>query len=351
VPLKTPYKLAFGPLYAFDMVLVEVCNDHGDVGWGEATMLTGYTKETIEQAWTTAKEIADGMVGRQVVDLKAGALEHHPRTPFIATAFVSAVELAEGHQILRTDQKRRVPLLAIVNATEFAAIADEVDARLSEGYRTLKVKAGFDLAEDMHRLAFIQDHVAGRARLRVDANQGYSKADGIALVAGMAPDGIELVEQTCAAGDWDAAVAVANAARGSGIRVMLDESIFVLEDVDRAADLNCADIIKLKLLKAGGLDALTHGLAHIRAKGMGRVLGNGVAGDIGCWMEACVAACLIDNAGEMNGFLKPSTRLFEVPMYLESGSLVLTNGQVRADLEALEHHMLDRFDDRRGGRA
>ena len=72
---------------------------------------------------------------------------------------------------------------------------------------------GFDLFADRQRLAFIQELVAGRAVLRVDANQGYSQADGVAFVSGIDPTGIELVEQTCAAGDWPAAKAVAEAAR------------------------------------------------------------------------------------------------------------------------------------------
>ena len=38
------------------------------------------------------------------------------------------------------------------------------------------------------------------------------------------------------------------------------------------------------------------------------VLGNGVASEIGCWMEACVARSTIANAGEMNGFLQAARR-------------------------------------------
>jgi hypothetical protein len=56
------------------------------------------------------------------------------------------------------------------------------------------------------------------------------------------------------------------------------------------------------------------------------VLGNGVACEIGCWMEACVARTLITNAGEMNGFLKPVARLFAEPLSFADGALVLAAG-------------------------
>jgi len=340
-PLTVPYKLSFGPVEAFDTVLVETRLADGRVGWGEATVLTGYTDETIEQAWRTASAAAPALAGAATGAAKAHAFALHARTPFTATALVTAIEMAEGHALLTARGERRAALLAVINASERDAIAAEIEQQLADGFRTLKVKVGFALEPDLARLAFIQQRVAGRALVRVDANQGYTAADGVAFVRCIDPHGIELVEQTCAAGDWDAAVAVARAAKANGVTMMLDESIYGAQEIDRAADLGCADVIKLKLMKAGGLDALDAGLAHIRRRGMRPVLGNGVAGDVGCWMEACVAASTLDNAGEMNGFLKPRTRLFEVPMRVESGELVLVEGAVRPDRDSLRAHTLD----------
>jgi L-alanine-DL-glutamate epimerase-like enolase superfamily enzyme len=345
-PLVVPYKLSFGSMEAFDMVLVEVVLDDGRQGWGEATVVTGYTDETIEQAWRTASGKAHELPGMTIDDAKACCMAIHASAPFTATALVTALEMARGHELLAADDERRTPLLAVINATAPESIVDEIEQRLAQGFATLKVKVGFDLEPDMQRLAFIQDRVSNRARLRVDANQGYSEADAVTFVQRIDPAGIELVEQTCAAGDWPAAVAVARAAGPRGLTMMLDESIYGEAEIDRAADLHCADIIKLKLMKAGGLDALMEGLNHIRRRGMHAVLGNGAAGDIGCWMEACVAAHTLDNAGEMNGFLKPRTRLFQVPMRVQDGDLVLTSGggAVAPDREALTAHTIEKQD-------
>ncbi|MCH7832257.1 MAG: mandelate racemase, partial [Proteobacteria bacterium] len=133
----------------------------------------------------------------------------------------------------------------------------------------------------------------------------------------------ELFEQPCPAHDWDAAVTVAEAAEAAGVPMMLDESIYGPADIERAADLRAASYIKLKLMKAGGLEALAKDLKLIRERGMTPVLGNGVAGDAGCWMEACAARGLIGNAGEMNGFLKPKTGLFAEPIAVEGGAMIL----------------------------
>ena len=59
---------------------------------------------------------------------------------------------------------------------------------------------------------------------------------------------------------------------------------------------------------------------------MRAVLGNGVACDPGCWMEGCVAARCIDNAGEMNGYLKLRTPLLANPPPLDQGAMVMAPG-------------------------
>ena len=58
LPLLTPYKLAFGPVEALDTVIVHV-ETEGSEGFGEATLLTGYTDETIGDTWEKARELVE----------------------------------------------------------------------------------------------------------------------------------------------------------------------------------------------------------------------------------------------------------------------------------------------------
>jgi len=266
----------------------------------------------------------------------------HARAPFTSSALMTAVEMLDGHPLLDVTERTQVPLLAIINAMDDDAITAEIEARLDEGYGTLKVKVGFDAGADAKRVHFIQDTVSGRALIRLDGNQGYGVEDAKKFAQALKPDGIELFEQPCPAGDWDAAVAVAEVAR---VPMMLDESIYGPDDIKRAAELGAARYVKLKLMKAGGLDALAQGLKQIRDLGMTPVLGNGVASDPGCWMEACAARHHIDNAGEMNGFLKPETGLFALPLAVEGGAMVLEPGvpELRSagDLSALAAETAD----------
>ena len=112
----------------------------------------------------------------------------------------------------------------------------------------------------------------------------------------------------------------------SRVPVMIDESIYGLDEIDRAGAIDGVGFVKLKLKKLGGIDLLVEGLEHIRDKGMEPVLGDGTATEIGCWQEACVARTTIRNAGEMNGFLKFRSRLFEEPLGFENGAIQLKQG-------------------------
>ncbi len=323
LPLIRPYKLALGAVHALDTILSVARDESGKEGYGEATILTGYTTETIDESWKIAVDLAERVQGLEGTQAKPVIEAEHKRAPFTASALMTAVEMLEGHPLLEVTERTEVALLAIINAMEEDAIAAEIAARLQEGYGTLKVKVGFDADADAKRVRFIQDIVSGRALIRLDGNQGYDVGDAKKFAQALKPDGIELFEQPCPAGDWDAAVAVAEVA---SVPMMLDESIYGPEDIERAAELNAAGYVKLKLMKAGGLDALSHGLKQIRDLGMTPVLGNGVASDPGCWMEACAARRLIDNAGEMNGFLKPETRIFAEALAVSGGSMVLEPG-------------------------
>ncbi len=320
LPLTVPYKLAFGPVLALDTVICEVIDGDGNSGFGEATILTGYTPETIDGCWQEMQRIAATMIGGSADAAKAGALAHHHDAPFTVTALVTAIEMLQGHPVLAPGAGIDVPLLAILSATDEAGIESEIAAHAENGYKTIKVKIGWELEDDLKRTAFIQSCLPAGVSIRIDGNQGYSKDDGVAFASRVNPQNIELLEQPCHMDDWDASAAIA---RVSNVPFMLDESIYGEREIERAAALGGVSYVKLKLMKAGSIDKLMAQLQMIRDLGMTPVLGNGVAADLGCWMECCVAHRMIDNAGEMNGFLKPVEMLFKKPMRVENGAVRL----------------------------
>jgi L-alanine-DL-glutamate epimerase-like enolase superfamily enzyme len=325
VPLKAPYRLSFRSVEHFDTLVVECEAEGGATGLGEATVLTGYTEETIEGSWAKAGEIAGRLKGLDVGAAHALLKSLVKKHPFTVTAFATALEMLEGNAYLAPEREQAVRLLAGINEKEDGKVRAEFERLYAEGYRTFKIKVGFDVEKDLAHFRCVQKLAAGKARLRIDANQAYSAEQGVAFVRALDPADIELVEQPCRAGDWDSHMEVV---RASPVPVMLDESIYGLEEIRRAAELKAARFIKLKLMKLASLDSLGEALERIRALGMTPVLGNGVACDLGCWMEACVAARHIDNAGEMNGFLRARAGLLTQALEVRSGALLLQPGFV-----------------------
>ncbi len=340
LPLKYPYRLSFIEVRDFDTVLAFARDSEGRSGWGEATLLTGYTEETVEGSYRLACETAEAITGLTLEKAKTKIDPLIPAAPFTATALFTALEMLQGAPLLDVRGGARVPLLALLHGETAGALEAEIEAHLSSGYRTFKLKVGFDVHKDLNKVRIVQSILSGRGKLRIDANQGYSIADACRFATSLSPDSIELLEQTCRADDWSAASSVAAV---SVVPLMLDESIYSMDDVERAAELGAASFIKFKLMKAGGLEKLEAALHRIRALGMTPVLGNGVACDLGCWMEACIAARAIDNAGEMNGFLKTSESLFRTSLQVEDGAVILPEGFVpEIDPTVLERHLKDR---------
>ena len=333
LPLVTPYRLSYFTFDQFEPIIVVVYDDRGRSGFGEGHIAPGSSSETREGGWSFCHRQAQRVIGMTAGDAVRSLEAQVDVSPVAATALLTAIEMLVGHHLLEVDEAVRLPLLTAFNATTSDAIAEEVEQRLAQGFRTFKIKVGNDVVADLARVSAIQNAVSGRAALRIDANRGFSREDGCRFARSLDPDGIELFEQPCAAADWDANAAVA---RVSAVPVMLDEPICSLADIERAAGLQNVGLCKLKLKRFGGLERLKEALERVRELGMEPVLGDGLSSEPGCWMEACVARSTIDNAGEFNGFLKPHVRLFQEPLRFANGELILPPGTPRLDMGRLK---------------
>ncbi len=322
LPLTTPYRLSYRTFETFEPMLVEVHDEDGAVGWGEQHISPGSSAETRDGGWAFARELSEAVRGLAAGEAKRLVQHKAMQSPVAATALVTAIEMLQGATVLRRPTERRFSLLTAFNAIEREAIEAEVEQRLDEGFRTFKVKVGKDLEADIARFAWIQDCVAGRATLRVDANRAFSREAGCRFAEALSPEGVELFEQPCAADDWAANAAVASV---SPVPLMLDEPICTLADIDRAARIDGVGLCKVKLKRFGSLENLGEAIRVVHAKGLGAVLGDGLGAEINCWMEACVADGLIANAGEFNGYIKirPEARLLANPLPFEAGEMVL----------------------------
>lgn len=336
VPLVRPYVVSSRTIRAFDPIVVEIRDSDGRVGWGEALISPGYTDETREGAWDFVVEHGRAVRGLSIRSAIERVTASVASSPGAASALLSALDMLGRHPVLADASPRTVPLLVPLQSDDTGALAEEISKRLEEGYRTFKVKVGFDARGDLERVGIIQKLVDGRALLRLDANRGFGREAGQSFASSLDPAGIELFEQPCGSHDWQDNAAVAAVCR---VPFMLDESIYGLSDIDKAAAVPGVTHVKLKLKKVGGIDMLLDAINLVKERGLTPVLGDGVSIDLGCWMEACVAAAVIRNAGEMNGFMKISRSIFVDAMVPDQGSIQLPGGYwPQVDRDALQRY-------------
>ena len=161
-----------------------------------------------------------------------------------------------------------------VNATVPAVPAREVAGILAryDGCSTAKVKVaerGQRLEDDVDRVAAVRDVMGPGARIRVDANGGWTVAEATDALRRLAAYGLEYAEQPCASVEELAALRVALARNGIDVLVAADESIRKAADPMRVVREEAADVIVVKVAPLGGGAGRARHRAGVRAADRG----------------------------------------------------------------------------------
>jgi o-succinylbenzoate synthase len=178
----------------------------------------------------------------------------------------------------------RVEVNATVPAVEASRVREVLDR--FPGCRTAKVKvaeAGQSLDDDVARVAAVRRVLGVDARLRVDANGGWTVPQARAALEALGPYDLEYVEQPCATVEELAEV------RGNGVLVAADESVRRADDPLRVAELGAADVVVLKVPPLGGVRAA---LDVARACGLPVVVSSALDTSVGISAGLALAGAL-----------------------------------------------------------
>lgn len=137
----------------------------------------------------------------------------------------------------------RIPETSFTIAMDAADVMAERSRQ--SAWPVIKIKLGGD--DDEKTIAAIRR--ASSARLRVDANAGWSRNQAAALIPRLASYGLELVEQPLPVGDIDGLRWLR--AQNFGLPIFADESVKSAKDV--AAHAGAVDGVVIKLMKTGGI--------------------------------------------------------------------------------------------------
>ncbi|MDR1808040.1 MAG: dipeptide epimerase [Propionibacteriaceae bacterium] len=258
VPLAAPFEVALGVIDTADTVVVRLETDAGLVGYGEGAGVTFVTGETSESVLGAIRLLEPVVVGQSpfAIDhvhrgMDQALVGHGSAKAALDLALYDLMGQAAGLPLFRFlgGVAGRVEIDHTIGLADPAAMAARAAELVAEGYRELKVKAGADDAQDRAAIAAIRA-AAPAARLKVDANQGWTPRQAVLLADEYAKHGVAAIEQPVP--HWDRA-GLAWVRSHSPIPVMADESCFTPHDAADLVSLGAVDAINIKLMKCGGI--------------------------------------------------------------------------------------------------
>lgn len=177
----------------------------------------------------------------------------------------------------------RIPPTSLTIAIDEPALMAE-RARAS-GASHIKIKLGSP--DDEAIVAAIR--AATGARLRVDANAGWTREQAARLIPRLAQYDLELVEQPLPIGDVEGLRDLRRDIRAQGVSlpIIADESVKTSRDV--AAHAGAADGVVIKLMKTGGIREALRAIHAARALDMQVMIGCMIETSIGVTAAAHLA--------------------------------------------------------------
>jgi o-succinylbenzoate synthase len=260
MPLKAPFTTSLGTEWDKEFILVEVKNQEGVSGWGEAVAMKAplYNEETVATVWLMLKEFLIPLIWQGMDSIRhpreVAGLFRHIRRNYMAKAAL------DGALWDLYAKEENLPLFQILGG-ERAAINVGISLGIEDTVETLLEQIGYYVAEGYKRVKIkikpdwdINVVAAVRARfpnlkLMVDANSAYTLADADRLAV-LDDYNLMMIEQPLA---HDDIIDHATLQKRLQTPICLDESIHSVEDARKAIELGSCQIINIKVGRVGGL--------------------------------------------------------------------------------------------------
>jgi len=329
------------PAPVMEYVLVRLETNAGVTGIGEAAADIGFFGYTVEQVRYAIEDyLGPQWVGKDPFDREylLGLIdfrENHSAVcgldlalhDLIGKALQTPVSVLIGGR-----HKQTVPVSIEIPGGTAEGMANGCAAYMEKGVRAFKTKIGGIPDDDAERLRAIRQTVGRDVSLRADANQGYSPKEAIRLcrLAEKYDVGLDLLEQPVAKEDLQG---MAFVRRSVDTLIEADESCFTPSDAMQIIRHDAADVLNIKLNKAGGLYRAKKMAALAEAAGLKCVMGTswGLGVEVAAKLHLASSTMTVTDEVEFtelglhgNMLSAPHDRQLALP--LENGCLPVPDG-------------------------
>lgn len=283
--MKEPFVIASSAMAYGPCDLVRVETDEGVTGIGEACPAYEFTGETL---WSVEDVIGEylgpAVIGRDPFDIEA---IHHVWDRELYTvgnqAARGALEMAlwdlQGktlgrplHDLIGGRMRDGLEEVITFGWDAPESLAEKTRALAAEGINSFKIKVGDAPERDEQRVAAVREAAGPRARVAVDANQGWWDAKtAVRAIKLLERHRIEFVEQPVRMDDLEAARFVRERV---DVPIALDESVRGPREALACAKAGACDMFVVKLMKTGGILGALKVNAIAEAAGITVMMGN-----------------------------------------------------------------------------
>jgi L-alanine-DL-glutamate epimerase-like enolase superfamily enzyme len=154
------------------------------------------------------------------------------------------------YQLLGGQIREHVEIAAVLGIGSPQTIAKEAMKEIQHGMKSVKIKVGVDVDRDIETLRVVRESVGPTARIRADANTGYSIEQALRFLKVAEEYNLEYLEQPLVEDDFEG---MNNLRRSSSVPIMADESLYTFENAETLVKYDAVDFFGLKLIKHGGI--------------------------------------------------------------------------------------------------
>ena len=265
-PFNTVFRHASASRWRAQNVIVAARGPGGASGWGEGCPRAYVSGETVDSASSFVHDIRDA-VARDVGDIESlrnwisehrALIDGNPAAfCAVETAVVDLIGKVEGacaEDLLDADQPAgEFQYSAVLGDSPWPVYRRQCHRYQAQGFRDFKVKVSGRPRRDRRKMRILGEPDAGRGhgvRVRVDANNLWTSADECASHLAALGRDIFAVEEPLRADDLDGFRRVGDTA---GTRIVLDESLLRIEQLDAIADDPQRWIANIRVSKMGGV--------------------------------------------------------------------------------------------------
>lgn len=260
LPLKEPFIVSYVRLDDMPTVFVRVEMDGGLAGWGEAVPDQNVTGETWEGTYLAIRnELAPLLIGESPFSIDRIHTMFDRKiygTPSAKAALDIALYDLMGkltgqpiYQLIggKSHAQLQVPQVISIKGPE--EMARDAKDFVASGFRSIKIKVGTTATADIARIKAVRQAIGEGVQLRVDANQGWSRIEALQVIRETVDCAVDWYEQPVKARDLKSLKAVKEKSHAN---IMVDEGVHTIHDLFQAAEIGAADMLNIKLMKAGG---------------------------------------------------------------------------------------------------